>query len=85
MPRRLFDFQCTSCEAVFEKLTDSEASSVDCTLCGNPSTRLISAPRAALDVISGDFPSATRKWALMRQQKIKTERRQVASHGPAND
>jgi|TARA_R100001530_G_scaffold135516_2_gene112914 hypothetical protein len=36
-----------------------------------------------LEVISGDFPGATMKWARDRQKKIKAERRETELHGPA--
>jgi putative FmdB family regulatory protein len=58
----LYDFKCRECGEKFEafaKLLDRETT---CKLCGGTADRLISAPRAKLDPISGDFPGATLRW-----------------------
>ena len=51
-------------------------------LCDEVATRIVSYGGPVLDPISGHFPSATRRWALNRQEKIKAERRATQSHGP---
>jgi len=79
--KRLYDFRCSN-EHVFERLADESERSVPCNLCGKVATRLVSYAGPMLDPISGHFPSATRKWALNRQEKIKAERRASESHGP---
>ena len=84
MQRRIYDFRCSNGH-VSEKLVRSSVKQIDCPICRQSAIRLVSAPRAALDVISGDFPGATLKWARQRQQKIKAERRYADSHGPSND
>lgn len=54
--------------------------SVSCDICSQPSARLVGGARPMLDPLSGDFPSATRKWSVNRQQKIKAEKREAASN-----
>jgi hypothetical protein len=75
--KRIYDFQCPN-GRTFEKYIDSEISEVDCDICKQKSTRLISCRGLVLDPISGDYPTATMKWAKMRQERIKAERK-VAS------
>lgn len=71
---RYFDFQCAKGH-VTEHLVESDTTSLECPHCGNEAMRLISAPRIALDGISGDFPSATSKWERNRQSHIAWERK----------
>jgi hypothetical protein len=82
MPRRIYDFKCAEGH-VTEKFVDTSCQKIDCPVCGQPSIRLVSFARPMLDVISGDFPGATLRWARGRQEKIKAERRYAESHGPA--
>jgi len=70
----LFDFKCDS-NHVTEKLVKSDATDIECPVCGNKALRQISAVRSKLDHISGDFPGATMRWAKQREQKIKHERK----------
>ena len=79
--KKLYDFRC-SCGHLFEKFTESSQRTVPCNLCDEVATRIVSYGGPVLDPISGDFPSATRRWALNRQEKIKAERRVTQSHGP---
>jgi len=66
--RLLYDFRCTGCALVSERLVERDVKEVTCRECGSPATRLIPAPRAKLDPISGDFPGATLKWERMHEQ-----------------
>ena len=70
----LFDFECSQGH-VHEKLVTSDTQEVPCVTCGSPAKRLISPVRSNLDVVSGDFPGATMKWAKMREKQIKHERK----------
>jgi len=81
--RRIYDYECSNGHVVerFAELSDRD---LPCKLCGEVSTRLVSYAGPVLDPISGDFPSATRRWALNRQQKIKAERKTAESHGLAD-
>ncbi len=82
MSRRIYDFKCPDGH-ITEKFVETSVKQIVCPVCRQQSTRLVSFARPVLDVISGDFPGATLKWARGRQEKIKAERRQVESHGPA--
>jgi hypothetical protein len=73
---RLYDFKCP-CGQAFEELVTPDHMTTRCA-CGEEATRLVSAPRAKLDPISGDFPDATRRWAKTRANHIKYERRQAS-------
>jgi len=70
----LFDFKCDS-DHITEKLVKSDTTDIECPVCGNKALRQISAVRAKLDHISGDFPGATMRWAKQREQQIKHERK----------
>lgn len=76
--RRIYDFRCSEGH-LFEKFIDSDIKSIDCDICGQPSTRVVSCAAPMLDPISGDYPSATMKWAKMRQEKIKAERKAASA------
>ena len=80
MPRRMFDFKCTESHLT-ESFVDTDTKEVQCSECGEIATRILSSPRLGLDPISGDFPSATAKWAKMRAEKLTLERKTNANHG----
>jgi predicted nucleic acid-binding Zn ribbon protein len=71
--RIILDYKCSNGH-IFEKFTEPEPS-ISCPTCGAESNRIVTAANVRLDPISGDFPSATRSWAKMRQEKIKQERK----------
>lgn len=71
---RRYDFKCEN-EHVEEKWVDHSVTTSQCSICGSQSKRLISAPLAKLDPLSGDFTGATIKWAKQRAQKIEQERK----------
>ena len=81
--RRIYDFKCPKDGHLFEKFVDSDVYSLPCNLCNKVATRIVSFAGPVLDPISGDFPSATRRWSLNRQEKIKAERKAADSHGLA--
>jgi putative FmdB family regulatory protein len=64
----IFEYQCRTCGLKFESLEDRDCFETACKECGSPANRVISAPRAKLDPISGDFPGATYKWERMHEQ-----------------
>lgn len=72
--KRIYDFKCPNGHK-FEKFIDSEVRKVSCDICKQESTRLVSCTTFVLDPISGDYPTATRKWAKMREERIKAERK----------
>jgi len=71
---RRYDFKCPN-EHVEEQWVDHNVTTSPCPLCSSEATRLISAPIAKLDPLSGDFAGATMKWAKQRAQKIEQERK----------
>ena len=78
--RRIFEFRCQASDKVFERYIDDSITEVRCN-CGGEANRIVSAVRSSLDVVSGDFPGATMKWAKAREQKLKEERKTKANHG----
>jgi hypothetical protein len=74
MSKRLYDFKCPN-DHVTESFVDSDHTTAKCKVCSKDAIRLISAPSISLDVISGDFPGATAKWANARAEKLKHEQK----------
>ena len=72
--KKIYDFRCLNGH-LFESYAESETKSMPCEICNQASTTVVSCAGFMLDPISGDYPTATRKWAKMRQEKIKAERR----------
>ena len=86
MARILYDFECPSesCANKFEEFADwSNPVPVNCPLCGEPSKRLISAPRIdpRLGLDPTGFPTMGDKWAKVRRQRVQIENKQAASRG----
>ena len=80
MPRRMFEFSCKNSH-ITESFVDVDTTEVQGSECGEVATRILSSPRLGLDPISGDFPSATARWAKMRAEKLALERKTTANHG----
>jgi hypothetical protein len=80
MPRRMFEFSCKNSH-ITESFVEVDTKEVQCSECGEVATRILSSPRLGLDPISGDFPSATARWAKMRAEKLALERKTTANHG----
>jgi putative FmdB family regulatory protein len=59
--RKLFDFQCQSCNEVFEEYTEYKKVSA-CPKCGMEADKIISAPHIYLEGITGSFPGAALTW-----------------------
>jgi len=72
--KRIYDFKCPDGHYV-EKFVDESVYQDTCDICNQESTRVVSCRGILLDPISGDYPTATMKWAKMRQEKIKAERK----------
>jgi len=72
--RMIFEFRCPDGHRI-EKFVESSVREITCSVCEQVSTRVVSCRGISLDPISGDYPSATMKWAKMRQEKIKAERK----------
>ncbi len=76
----MFEFSCKNSH-ITESFVDVDTKEVQCSECGEVATRILSSPRLGLDPISGDFPSATARWAKMRAEKLALERKTTANHG----
>lgn len=70
----LNDFKCPSGH-LEERYVEASTATVNCRQCGLPAERVFLTANFSLDPISGHFPSATRKWALDRENKAKKERK----------
>ena len=80
MMRIIRDFTCCNGHTT-EKHIDRKTATIDCPDCSEIATKIISPVRSVLDVVSGDFPGATAKWARGRTKKIEKERKAVRNHG----
>lgn len=79
MSIKVIDVRCTDghTSEVFTKL-DTE---VPCPVCGKPTVRLLSAPRAMLEGISGTLPGASMAWERKREEKMRAEQKKLRDHG----
>lgn len=71
--KKLFEFQCRDCKEIFDEYTEYKQIST-CPLCGSDADKLISAPRVALEGISGSFPGAALAWEKKQIQRVKQKR-----------
>ena len=78
----IYDYRCTKCQKVTEKsLKLSELDKKITCECGGECTRVILSVNFSLDPISGDFVTATDKWAKGRERKMAKERHNMKEHG----
>jgi len=80
MPRRMYDFKCKDSH-ITESFVDVDIKEVQCSVCDEVATRIISPATISLDPVSGLYPSATSKWHKMRAEKLAVERKTTANHG----
>jgi hypothetical protein len=78
--RFLYDFECEDGHRG-EQFTDVNVRESTCRICDKPATRVVCAPRAKLNHISGDFPGATEQWAKKREKHMQLERKAAENHG----
>ena len=71
---RVFDFQCPN-DHITESFVNSDTREINCSVCGQTATRLVSTPRVRLEGTTGDFPGAAMQWERKRAEKIKAERK----------
>ena len=72
--KKLFEFQCTACDAITEELTEYKTLST-CPECGEQSVKIISTPSIKLEGITGDFPGAYYAWGKKHREKLKQEQK----------
>lgn len=75
--RRMFDFMCPQWH-VTEHFIDIETKETECPVCKETAQRVVSAPNIKLEGITGDFPGAHDRWARIRAEKLKQERKQAS-------
>jgi hypothetical protein len=73
--RILIDFKCETCGNITEAYVDNTSMNIQCP-CGEMADRMIGAPHIHLEGISGDFPSASDKWANQLQERAKIHAKQ---------
>lgn len=80
MSLRIFEFLCP-CGVRREALVDPSVREIQCPGCDLPATRVISAPRVALEGVTGAFPTAADAWVARREEKMRVERKLMREHG----
>lgn len=82
--RRIFEFRCKSGHT-FEKLAYPETFEMLCVECSDPAQRVISPVRCSLDGTSGDFPTASDRWARMHEQGGRVANKRVEGRSQYED
>lgn len=77
--RRFFEFRCETGH-ISEKLVYPETQEILCTTCDEPSQRIISTPRIALEGVTGAFPTAADAWARKHEEATRIARKRKADH-----
>lgn len=72
--RRLKDFQCPHCEAIYERFVSEEVTEMMCE-CGNFAYPMIGTPTIQLEGITGSFPGAYSRWAKIREDNARIKAR----------
>ena len=67
MSKRIFEFRCAENHTT-ESYVDDTVNAIECPVCQLMALRIISAPRIALEGITGDFPTATDAWARKHEE-----------------
>lgn len=73
--KKLFEFKCSSCESIFEELTEYKLIST-CPSCNFTANKIISSPRIVLEGHSGSFPGAASAWEKKHKQQLAKEIKQ---------
>ena len=63
----MFEFRCEQ-NHIAENYIDEEVTTISCPACQCAAPRIISAPRIALEGVTGDFPTAADAWARKHEQ-----------------
>lgn len=75
MSLRMFEFICANSHRT-EALVKSETQEHICSVCGEVSKRVISAPSMKLEGFTGSFPTAYDSWERKRAEKLAIEQKQ---------
>lgn len=72
--KRMFEFLCFEGHES-ERLIDDSIRTIECPACGKDAHRLVSSPQVKLEGFTGAFPDAYDRWAKVRAEKLKQERK----------
>lgn len=72
--KRMFEFLCSEGHES-ERLIDDSIRTIECPACGKDANRLVSSPQVKLEGFTGAFPDAYDRWAKVRAEKLKQERK----------
>lgn len=64
---KVYDFKCESNHTT-EHFVQEETTCITCPECGLNASRIISGGNFSLDAMSGDFPKASKKWAVHHEK-----------------
>jgi len=67
---RVYDFRCPE-NHITERFVSTDVEETECPTCEAKAKRIISGGNFTLDATSGDFPSATDKWAKHHEKAAK--------------
>lgn len=73
----LNDFKCADGH-VTEALREDSVTAIVCPHCGKEAIRTLAAPRSNLEGFTGAFPDAYERWAKVRAERLKVEKKQNA-------
>ena len=65
--KRLYEFRCAEGHTT-ESYVDEKVNTIECPVCQLIALRVISAPRIALEGITGDFPTGADAWARKHEE-----------------
>lgn len=74
MPTYEYLCECGEVSTDLRKVSD-RCEDMVCSACGGKAHFIISTPQIKLDGISGDFPTASDRWAKLRESRVKAERK----------
>lgn len=72
--RKIFEFLCGDAH-LSEKLVDDAVRTIQCPTCDKEAHRVVSAPTTKLEGFTGAFPDAYDRWARVRAEKLKQEKK----------
>jgi len=78
MTKRLYSFQCSSCDNSFDELTEYTIT-LKCPQCGGIATKIVNSVNVKLEGITGAFPGAYFAWEKKHKQKLDQERKAAAA------
>ena len=74
MPTLMREFLCDSCGKMQERFIDTTVHYVDCD-CGGKARKIVGMPTVKLEGITGAFPGAHERWARIREEKARIDKR----------